>query len=153
MAQPGAQIPRQTPADHQPGDDRRDDAGSNRHQFRLLVVDDEPAILELAARILTRAGFEVTKANSGSVALRLLAADTDLDLVLTDLAMPGTGGLDVAVEARRARPGIAVLFMSGFVSSDVLEALDAPVVAKPFTAVELVGAVREALRPRANGGA
>ena len=147
MAQLRAFRRRPLPDEAQPAD-----AAPDPRPVHVLVVDDEPAILELAARILERAGFEVAKANSGTAAVRLLAADagadadTVLDLVLTDLAMPGMGGLDVAVAARRARPGIAVLFMSGFVSADVLEALDAPVVAKPFTADELVGAVRAALR-------
>jgi CheY-like chemotaxis protein len=68
-----------------------------------------------------------------------------IDVVLTDLVMPGMGGADLAAVVRRVRPTVPIVFMSGFAAADVVTSLDAPVVPKPFTAEVLIGAVRRAL--------
>ena len=118
----------------------------------ILVVDDERAVLGLAERILRRAGYRVIAVGSGTEALEeITRPGSDIDLLLTDLVMPEPAGPELAIAARRAAPGIAVLFMSGYVSGDVLEALDAPVVPKPFRPEALLDVVRRALTARLAG--
>jgi signal transduction histidine kinase len=112
----------------------------------VLLVDDEPAIRRLAGRILEQAGFDVLRAESAEVAIRM-ADDPSVrfDVVLSDLMMPGAGGPEVAAAVRAVRPAVPIVFMSGFAAADVVRSLDAPVVPKPFSADVLVGAVRRAL--------
>jgi CheY-like chemotaxis protein len=112
----------------------------------VLLVDDEPAIRRLAGRILEQAGFDVLRAESAEVAIRM-ANDPSVrfDVVLSDLMMPAAGGPEVAAAVRAVRPAVPIVFMSGFAAADVVRSLDAPVVPKPFSADVLVGAVRRAL--------
>ena len=111
----------------------------------VLVVEDEPAVREIAARILRRNQYSVLEAASGSEALTL-AAEHEFDLLLTDLVMPQVSGVELAQRIGRTRPGVPVLFMSGY-SQDVLgprRALDDGValIQKPFAAEELLKSVR-----------
>ena len=116
----------------------------------VLVVEDEDALREVARRILTRNGHTVLAAATGTEALHLAASyDGQIDLVLTDVVMPGMLGKEVAERIRVTRPGIAVLFMSGY-AQPVLSSqgtLDPGVilVEKPFTENGLMTKVREVL--------
>jgi PAS domain S-box-containing protein len=113
----------------------------------VLVVEDEPALARVVARILTDAGYRVQVATGGPEAL-VLAAEQDCDLVLTDVIMPEMSGRRLAELLWERRPGLPVLYMSGY-SNGLLgttHVLDSGValLEKPFTAVELltkVGAV------------
>jgi signal transduction histidine kinase len=114
----------------------------------VLVVEDEPAVRQITARILRRNGYVVLEAASGAEALTL-AAGHHFDMLLTDLVMPQVSGPELAQRVQRMHPGIPVLFMSGY-SQDVLgprEALDAdaPLIQKPFAAAELLKAIRTLL--------
>jgi PAS domain S-box-containing protein len=116
----------------------------------VLVVDDEPAIRTLARRILTDAGFVVLSAAGGTEALEVFEGSAgDIDLLLTDVLMPGTSGRQLALDLARLRPGLRVVFMSGY-SEDVLShqgdrELGIRFLPKPFEAVQLVRKVREVL--------
>jgi signal transduction histidine kinase len=117
----------------------------------VLVVEDEPAVREITARILRRSGFAVLEAASGAEALTL-AADRQFDLLLTDLVMPQVSGTELARRIHQMLPDVPVLFMSGY-SQDVLGprgALDsgAPLIQKPFAAQELLKAIRALLPVR-----
>lgn len=91
---------------------------------RLLLVDDDPVLLETLTDLLQHEGFKVTTAESGEGAERLmLAANPPFDLVLTDLVMPGKSGMDVLKKALEVNPGCTVLILSGFGS--VREATEA----------------------------
>jgi PAS domain S-box-containing protein len=123
----------------------------------VLVVDDEPEVLDVARRMLTRLGLRVVAAPDGPAALRLLAeAGGRVDLALIDAGLPALSGAELAQAARRVCPGLPVLLMSGRVEQEVLterarvEALG--FIAKPFTLADLGAAVRQALassRPEA----
>ena len=121
---------------------------------RLLVVDDEPAIRSVAHRVLTAAGYQVLTASNGDEAVRLLGdPDLSLDMVLTDIVMPGMTGAAFAAQARAMRPGLPILFMSGYDRPDIAQAggIDpfAPIISKPFSRPVLLAKVAQMLTARA----
>jgi len=113
----------------------------------ILAVDDEPDLLDAIRRILTRRGYAVLAAGDADDAIALCRTHTGpIDLLLTDLRMPGTGGRELAAAARQARPGLPVLYPSGLADSNSSsDSFDAPVVGKPFTPTGLADAVDAAL--------
>ena len=113
---------------------------------RILVVDDEGAIREVVRRILTRAGYEVIAASGGEEALTLLAdRDQQVDLLLTDVIMPGMSGKELAERFASLRVGARVLYMSGYTDRLIgLDEVDA-LIEKPFNGDGLLDAVARAL--------
>jgi CheY-like chemotaxis protein len=116
----------------------------------ILLVEDEDAVREMAARTLLDAGFRVLQAESGARALAgLEAAPDQVALLLTDVVMPGMDGRELATRVARLRPDIPVLYTSGYTDSEILRRglLDpgAAFLAKPFTTEALVRAVRQRL--------
>ncbi len=114
--------------------------------LRVLVVDDEPALARIAEKSLVRAGCVVRAVLDGASALDVLRADPQaVDVLVTDLTMPGMSGLDVASEARRMRPDLPVLLVSGYSAMLTLESVQAEGIAailqKPYTPDELARAV------------
>jgi PAS domain S-box-containing protein len=119
------------------------------HAEMILVVDDDRAMREVAARLLADSGYSVISTDSGAAALRILAdSSTEIDLLLTDVVMPGMSGREAAGHAMRARPGLPVVFMSGY-PDDLFgcRPVDgAPrVLEKPFTHQTLLRSVAVAL--------
>ena len=113
----------------------------------MLLVEDEPAVREIVQRILRDRGYRVHVAADGASAAQEIARwSGPLDLLVTDLVMPGASGIDLARLARSAFPKLRVLYMSGY--SDSLEKLelggtsDASFLAKPFSPKTLSRAVR-----------
>jgi signal transduction histidine kinase/CheY-like chemotaxis protein len=109
----------------------------------VLLVEDEPLVLRVSARALTAAGFEVIGAESGQQALeRARAHEGPIDLLVTDVVMGGMGGRELARALAADRPGIRVLFVSGYGRDVVLPAADVNVgvdfLEKPFTPGALV---------------
>jgi nitrogen-specific signal transduction histidine kinase len=115
---------------------------------RVLVVEDEGAVRLLVETLLRREGFDVITASSGLEALASLeAADLSVDLLLSDLMMPGLTGDDLAARVVAMRPGIQVLLMSGYPGDRLAQDGKRPgwpVLRKPFSREQLVSAVREA---------
>jgi CheY-like chemotaxis protein len=114
----------------------------------ILVVEDEPGVLAVAARILRGNGYSVLAAATGAEA-QALAADHNINLLLTDLVMPEISGMQLVERIRQLRPDAAVLFMSGY-SQDVLgqqPGLDdrIPLIQKPFSGQALLQGVRAAI--------
>ncbi len=88
---------------------------STRGKESILLVEDEPAILQLTARILRSKGYLVYGASNGSKALdRWRNEELQIDLLITDVIMPGLSGLDLANSLREADPDLKVLFVSGY---------------------------------------
>ena len=118
------------------------------HEPRILVVDDDPAIRRALSAELQAAGYEVVGAADGDEGLRRFEAEAP-DLVLTDLAMPGSDGYElIAAVRKRAKTPIVVLSVRGG-ETDKVRALDLGAddyVTKPFSVHELLARVRAQLR-------
>jgi CheY-like chemotaxis protein len=80
----------------------------------VLLVDDEPVVREVLATQLADAGYEVTEAVDGSAALALLAEGLACNVLVSDLAMEGIDGVTLIREARRARPGLPAILVTGY---------------------------------------
>ncbi len=109
----------------------------------VLVVDDEPAVLRAAARILRRNGYTTMEASTGEQALSLLSTH-DVQLLLTDSVMPGMTGQALAGRAAELRPGLRVLHMSGYTPPG-LGGNRPAFISKPFTAEALLDMVHTVL--------
>jgi DNA-binding NtrC family response regulator len=114
----------------------------------ILLVEDEQALLEATRRLLTRAGYNVLTARNGAAALEIARAhDGAIELLLTDVVMPGMRGNQLALELRALRPAMRVLYMSGFAGPMVEDAMRisaADLIDKPFTARDLLARVAAA---------
>lgn len=120
----------------------------------ILVVEDEAAVRRLAALSLVAHGYRVLEASDGRDAIELAATEAAVDLLLTDVVMPGIDGRELAARLRVTRPGLRVLFMSGHTEDAILHrgVLDAGLdfLHKPFAPEHLARRVREILdRPAA----
>jgi len=116
---------------------------------KVLVVDDDAAVRAFAGRVLGREGYDVVEAEDGGSALRAARAETDDLVLLTDVVLPGMNGAELAAVLRAERPGLPVIYMSGFGESE-LEALGiyevgAAYLTKPFTPEVLTLMVEGAL--------
>jgi CheY-like chemotaxis protein len=118
---------------------------------RVLVIDDDPSVREVLGLVLAPFGYDCQTAAGGSDGLARFD-EGGWDLVLTDLAMPGMTGWEVAEAIRRRSSTTPVVLITGLVDADVIrhaEARGLPVVPKPFRAETLRSAVAEALHARA----
>ena len=115
----------------------------------VLLVEDDAKLLELTTAALREIGYRVIPAAHANEALAVLSDGSNIDLLLTDVVMPDINGRKLADEARAMRPGLKVLYMTGFTRNAIVHngTLDIGVylLAKPFTLVELSQKVREAL--------
>lgn len=116
----------------------------------ILVVEDDERVRQLTIRRLKLIGYEVLEADDGPSALAILERDDAVDLVFTDLVMPGgLSGRDVAMRARELRPGIKVLLTSGYaeelVRGDELQREQLKVLRKPYQQADLAAALRDVL--------
>lgn len=115
----------------------------------ILLVEDDPLVRGMARRSLTEAGFTVLEAANGREALEVAARGEELDAVLTDLAMPEIGGQELARRLEQVRPGLPVVFMSGYTDNDVVRRglleSGVPFLEKPLSPDDLSAKMRQAL--------
>lgn len=130
---------------------------------RVLIIEDEPGVRHGLVRVLANAGYEVIESASGADGLRLWR-ERGADLVLTDILMPDTNGIEVILELRRAAPTMPVIAMSAGERSRDFELLGeakalgaVSLLRKPFSRDELLAAIGSALglpaRPNSAGAA
>ena len=112
----------------------------------VLVVDDEPAVRQFSVDALTELGYRVLEADGAVAALRLLDAHPEITLLFTDIVMPDINGRKLADEARKRRPGLKVLFTTGYTRNAIVHngVLDPGValISKPYAIEELATKVR-----------
>jgi len=130
-------------------EDEREGDGVNESAGKLLVVDDEAAIRQALQATLSALGFSVSEAETGEEAISLLL-ETDFEVALLDVNMPGMGGVKACREMRKAAPGLAILMLTVKDSQqDKVAALDAGAddyITKPFQMRELAARVRSSVR-------
>jgi two-component system cell cycle sensor histidine kinase/response regulator CckA len=112
-------------------------------QETILLVEDEPAVRQLFAAALSRAGYKVLEARNGEEAVKLFEQHADsIDLLLTDMRMPYMGGAELAQELRTRKSDLKLICISGYPGS-LVSAGD--FLAKPFSREEMLKKVRDVL--------
>ena len=115
--------------------------------IKILLAEDEELLRELATTILKQAGYEVLTASSPHE-LRSLVSEyqEEVDLLLTDVVMPGVSGQELVHLARARWPRVRVLYMSGYSNDEIrIAEPDAEFLQKPFTPSELMAKIQETL--------
>jgi two-component system cell cycle sensor histidine kinase/response regulator CckA len=114
----------------------------------ILLVEDEPMVRGVAERALTRHGYTVITADNGEEALEVLARGEEIVLLISDVVMPMMDGPTMVREARKSRPDLKILFISGYAEEQLRKSIDIDNVAflpKPFSVQELAEATRRAV--------
>jgi CheY-like chemotaxis protein len=126
----------------------RDEPRGAETRETILLVEDEPAVRQLFAQALSRAGYRVYEARNGQEALKVFDQHGDsIDLLLTDMRMPYMGGAELAQVLRARRLTLKLLCISGYPSGTETE-IPADFLAKPFSRDDLLRKVREVLDRR-----
>ncbi|WP_158918805.1 response regulator [Caulobacter sp. S45] len=140
-------VASQTPAARTAAVARRDDAAP----ATILLVDDDPLIAASTVALLEDLGHDVVEVNSGADALGALENGLRPDLIITDHAMPGMTGMELAVTVRVRTPDMPILLATGYAELDMAEAIDLPRLAKPYTQDQLSAQISRLLPPRTTG--
>lgn len=109
--------------------------------YTTLVVDDDPLVLDVVARILAEPGYSVVTARDGYEAIRILA-DRHFDLMIADIKMPGLDGLQLGIQAKLMRPRLHIIYITGFAGA-AQKAQYGNVVEKPIHAATLIETVQK----------
>jgi CheY-like chemotaxis protein len=112
----------------------------------ILVVDDELIIREVVRTVLEASGYRVIDVGTAKEALGILRNGTGVGLLISDVLMPEINGVELAEDARRLRPDMPILFISGYWDRFEHSAHGFECVQKPFGPAELVSKVRELLK-------
>ena len=115
----------------------------------VLIVDDEPAVRTLVAEVLSGLGYAVLEAADGSAGLGILQSDVRIDLLITDVGLPGLNGRQVADAARERRSNLPILFITGYADNAAMSngSLERgmQIMTKPFSLIGLANKVRAML--------
>ena len=119
----------------------------------VLLVEDDPSVLALGIEMLTELRYRVKTASDGAGALEILRRGDPIDLLFTDVVMPGGyTGVQLAIEARKLRPGIKVLLTSGYtgeaLAAHQADRVDFPLIEKPYRQADLAAKLRDVLQKR-----
>lgn len=102
---------------------------------KALVADDETVLRLVAAEALRDAGFEMSEAADGASALAILKSDSSIELLVSDIRMPGLNGIELAEPGLKLRPGLKVVLMTGYATEPLpasLRELGLQILRKPF---------------------
>jgi PAS domain S-box-containing protein len=140
------------------GEEDEDSAGSltdehrSQHGETVLVVEDESAVRDLVVDVLEELGYSAIEAVDGPSGLKLLQSDQRIDLLVTDVGLPGLNGRQLADQAREKRPDLKVLFMTGYaenaaIANGFLEP-GMQMITKPFAIEALATRIRDMIEAR-----
>ncbi len=125
------------------------EAEAPRGSERVLLVEDNPEVREVALMMLGNLGYQVIVANDGIAALALIDRGENFGLIFSDVVMPGMSGIDLAREVRRRRPDLPILLTSGFASPvavrDEVKAEGIAFLPKPYRRAALATKIREVI--------
>lgn len=114
--------------------------------MKILIVDDDAIVVHSCRRIFEAEGMDILSADTVEKGLSILAAEK-VDVMLTDIKMPGQDGFEMIRRARKMRPEMPILMMTGYLTADTIaagrQAGADHCIAKPFTPEELIQAVQE----------
>ena len=116
---------------------------------RVLVLEDDPANRDTLCALLAQMGHAAVPVASGEDALRRLESDAGFDVIVSDVVMPGMGGIDFARRARKARPGVPIVLVTG--DAEAIESVIADgaiALLKPYSIETLRRVLAEALEAR-----
>ncbi len=120
-----------------------------RGSERILLVDDEPTLMEMGTSLLERLGYKVTSQTDSVKALEIFRSSPDkFDLVITDYTMPNLTGMDLAKEVRRVRPDMPIMLCTGFsekITPDSVKELGLGFLMKPYGMRQMSEAIRKIL--------
>jgi two-component system, cell cycle sensor histidine kinase and response regulator CckA len=130
----------------------------NADRVVILLVEDEPCVREITRDVLQSVGYTVIESSGPQEAMKLVSTHSGrIDLLLTDVVMPGMNGADLACHLQRLLPGLPTIFMSGYAESDVfrkVRSIPAALIQKPFTMNALLSQIATSLNNNpANDGA
>ncbi|MBL6614469.1 MAG: response regulator [Reyranella sp.] len=128
---------------HVPPAEGTTDAEPSVRRYTLLFVDDDPLISLSTVALLEDLGHAVIKAASGDAAMEVLKSDKAIDLLITDYAMPGMNGVQLAAEARALRPELPVLLATGYADLPARSKVDLPRLSKPYRQHQLAEKITE----------
>jgi len=111
----------------------------------ILLVDDDPTIIELVRTVLQMGGYDVVSASDGAEALGIARRDSRIGLVLSDVVMPGMTGVELCEKLKFCRPDLQCILMSGYDLGLRNSCPDVHFLPKPFHPSDLMGMVREVL--------
>jgi two-component system, cell cycle sensor histidine kinase and response regulator CckA len=117
----------------------------------VLVVEDEPALISIYERALRHRGYEVLTATNGQEALEVAGAGRRIDLLLSDIVMPGISGRELVWRIRKTRPDLRIILASGYANEDgalqMMEDQGVVFVAKPVDLGEMMDIVEGEIGP------
>jgi DNA-binding NtrC family response regulator len=119
--------------------------------FTVLLAEDEPMLRRVVGVTLRIAGFVVLEAGDGTAGLEILRSDAPIDVLLTDVKMPGLNGYQLAEAGLSLRPAMSVMLMTGYADEaipDAIRAASIPILRKPFDFENLAKSVRDAIVSR-----
>ena len=113
----------------------------------ILVVDDDPGVRDLASTILREAGYRVLEAETGHHGLKLFEEHPEVDLIFTDLVMPGLDGFKLADMTKFRRPTVKILYATAYmdVARDKLGVVHGEILRKPYRPAQLEAVVKQVL--------
>ena len=146
-------LPRHVPSEEEEqaeklGDGKPSEERDLTGSSNILLVEDEDAVRAFSARALINKGYQVIEANSGENALEVLAGhEGPLDLMVTDVIMPGIDGPELAREVLKDRPDLPIIFVSGFTEDRFKQEFgdNAFFLPKPFTLQQLAETIKDVL--------
>ncbi|NDY72985.1 sigma-54-dependent Fis family transcriptional regulator [Desulfobacter hydrogenophilus] len=123
--------------------------------YKILIVDDDPNILEVLEERLSASNFKVLKAKNAAGAEQILKAKKGIDLLLSDIKMPGKGGMELFTDIRRSLPDLPVIFLTAYGTiPDAVDAIKlgaADYISKPFDGLELIEKINAVIALRGTG--